>query len=153
MSDNRRIRKIAQMMDELKLMEITSETSVFWGMIKDKLHLSRQQICCPAGLPHGLGGAGAASKSGAHAAASHDGIDVSGAITSPMVGIVYLSPEPNAKPFAQAGQKVNAGDTLCLIEAMKTFNPIKAHKAGVVADILVGDGDTVEYGTPLVVVK
>jgi len=152
MSDNRRIRKVAQMMDELKLMEITSEASVFWGMIKDKLHVSKQQICCPAGMPHGFAGA-AASKAGAHAANPHEAADVSGAITSPMVGIVYLAPEPNAKPFAQAGQKVNAGDTLCLIEAMKTFNPIKAHKAGVVADILVKDGDTVEYGTPLVVVK
>ncbi|MDR1071117.1 MAG: biotin/lipoyl-binding protein, partial [Rickettsiales bacterium] len=78
---------------------------------------------------------------------------IEGAVTSPMVGVVYLSPEPAAKPFAAEGAKVMKGDTLCLVEAMKTFNPIKAPKDGLVAEVLVKDGETVEFGTPLVVIK
>jgi acetyl-CoA carboxylase biotin carboxyl carrier protein len=76
-----------------------------------------------------------------------------GAILSPMVGIAYLSPEPGAPPFVTAGQLVTAGQTLLLIEAMKTFNQIKAPKAGTVTRILVASGTPVEYGEPLLVLE
>ena len=75
------------------------------------------------------------------------------AITSPMVGTVYLSPEPKAKYFIKQGQTVKKGDTLLIIEAMKTFNPIKAKEPGKVEKILVNDAEPVEYGQPLIVIK
>ena len=74
-----------------------------------------------------------------------------GAVTSPMVGVAYLSPEPGAAPFVTAGQEVAAGQTLLLIEAMKTFNQIKAPKSGTVGRILVASGSPVEYGEVLMV--
>ena len=75
------------------------------------------------------------------------------AITSPMVGTVYLSPEPKAKAFIKQGQIIKKGDTLLIIEAMKTFNPIKSEKSGKVEKILVNDAEPVEFGQPLVVIK
>jgi acetyl-CoA carboxylase biotin carboxyl carrier protein len=76
-----------------------------------------------------------------------------GAVTSPMVGTVYLSPEPGAPAFAAVGQTVSEGDTLLIVEAMKTMNHIPAPKSGTVKRILVGDGDTVEYGAPLAIIE
>jgi len=76
-----------------------------------------------------------------------------GAVVSPMVGIIYLTPEPGAPPFVTVGTTVVSGQTLLLIEAMKTFNQIKATKAGTVTNILVASGTPVEYGQPLVIVE
>jgi acetyl-CoA carboxylase biotin carboxyl carrier protein len=74
-----------------------------------------------------------------------------GAVVSPMVGVAYLSPEPGSPAFVNVGQQVTAGQTLLLIEAMKTFNQIKAPKAGTVTAILVQNGAPVEYGEVLIV--
>ena len=76
-----------------------------------------------------------------------------GAVLSPMVGVAYLSPEPAAPPFVAVGQSVVAGQTLLLIEAMKTFNQIKAPKAGTVTRILVSNSTPVEYGEVLLVLE
>jgi acetyl-CoA carboxylase biotin carboxyl carrier protein len=76
-----------------------------------------------------------------------------GAVTSPMVGVAYLLPEPGSPPFVTIGQPVAAGQTLLLIEAMKTFNQIKAPKAGTVARVLVSNGAPVEYGEVLMIVE
>ena len=76
-----------------------------------------------------------------------------GAVTSPMVGVAYLSPEPGAPAFVTIGQQVAAGQTLLLIEAMKTFNQIKAPKSGTVASILVQSGAPVEYGEVLIILE
>ena len=76
-----------------------------------------------------------------------------GAVLSPMVGIAYLAPEPGATPFIALGQAVAAGQTLLLIEAMKTFNQIKAPKAGTIVRILVASGAPVEYGEPLLILE
>ncbi|WP_048858100.1 acetyl-CoA carboxylase biotin carboxyl carrier protein, partial [Acidiphilium multivorum] len=81
-------------------------------------------------------------------AASHPGT-----VKSPMVGVAYLSPEPGAAPFISVGSTVEAGQTLLLIEAMKTFNQIKAPRAGTVKSILVASGQPVEYDEPLVIVE
>ena len=70
-------------------------------------------------------------------------------IDSPMVGIIYLTPKPSSPPFVKSGQKVKKGDTICLIEAMKTFNEIKSDKDGVVKSILIKNGEAVEFGQPL----
>jgi acetyl-CoA carboxylase biotin carboxyl carrier protein len=76
-----------------------------------------------------------------------------GAVVSPMVGVAYLSPEPGAPPFVTVGQSVTAGQTLLLIEAMKTFNQIRAPKAGSVAAILIQNGAPVEYGEVLIILE
>jgi acetyl-CoA carboxylase biotin carboxyl carrier protein len=73
-------------------------------------------------------------------------------VTSPMVGTVYLQPQPGAPPFVKVGDKVNAGQTLLLVEAMKTMNPIVAPRAGVVIELLVADAQPVEFGEPLAVI-
>jgi acetyl-CoA carboxylase biotin carboxyl carrier protein len=76
-----------------------------------------------------------------------------GAVRSPMVGVAYLAPEPGASPFVMVGQTVAAGQTLLLIEAMKTFNQIKAPRAGTVTRILVTPGSPVEYDEPLLILE
>lgn len=75
------------------------------------------------------------------------------AVKSPMVGVVYLASNPNAPAYVSVGDTVNVGDTICLIEAMKTYNPVKAHKSGKVSKILVEAGDPVEYGEPLIIIE
>lgn len=82
-----------------------------------------------------------------------DPASLPGAVTSPMVGTVYLAPEPGATAFVQVGQKVSEGDTLLIVEAMKTMNHIPAPRSGTVKRILVDDGAPVEFGTPLMVVE
>ena len=76
-----------------------------------------------------------------------------GAVTSPMVGTVYLKPSPDAAPFIQKGASVKAGDTLLIIEAMKVMNPIKAEKGGTITHIIAEHGQPVEYGDVLVVIE
>ena len=87
------------------------------------------------------------------AAAGGDAAAHPGAVKSPMVGTAYLAPEPGKPNFVAVGDKVTAGQTLLIIEAMKTFNPIKAPKAGTVSQILVESGHPVEFGEPLMVVE
>ncbi|HEX8901888.1 acetyl-CoA carboxylase biotin carboxyl carrier protein, partial [Vitreimonas sp.] len=74
-------------------------------------------------------------------------------VPSPMVGTAYLSPEPGAATFVKVGDSVTAGQTLMVVEAMKTFNPIPAPRAGKVVAILVADSQPVEYGEPLVILE
>jgi acetyl-CoA carboxylase biotin carboxyl carrier protein len=76
-----------------------------------------------------------------------------GTVKSPMVGVCYLLPEPGAAPFAKEGDSVSEGQTLCLIEAMKTFNPVKAPRSGKVVKIIVENGAPVEYGEPLLIIE
>ncbi len=76
-----------------------------------------------------------------------------GTVKSPMVGTAYLRPTPDAKPFIEVGAMVKSGDKLLLVEAMKTFNEIVAHKAGRVTEILIEDGAPVEYGQALMVIE
>ena len=87
------------------------------------------------------------------AASAPDEASHPGAVVSPMVGVAYLSPEPGAPPFVTVGQSVVAGQTLLLIEAMKTFNQIKAPKDGTVARILVANSTPVEYGEVLLILE
>ena len=70
-------------------------------------------------------------------------------IDSPMVGIIYLTPKPSSPPFASKGQKIKKGDTICLIEAMKTFNEIKSERDCTIKSIMVKNGEAVEFGQPL----
>jgi acetyl-CoA carboxylase biotin carboxyl carrier protein len=86
-------------------------------------------------------------------AAGEDPASHPGAVTSPMVGTVYLQPEPGAPAFVKVGSTVDEGDTLLIVEAMKTMNHIHAPKAGTVKRILVDDGAAVEFGSPLVIIE
>lgn len=95
----------------------------------------------------------AAAAAAPAASANADPASHPGAVTSPMVGTVYMSPEPTAAPFVTIGQTVREGDTILIIEAMKTMNHIPAPRAGTVRRILVEDGGAVEYGAPLVIIE
>ena len=77
----------------------------------------------------------------------------SGSVKAPIVGVVYLSPDPTKPDYVNVGDKVKEGDIVCLIEAMKTFNPVKAHRSGIVTKILVESGDPVEYGESLLIIE
>lgn len=87
------------------------------------------------------------------AAPAEDPASHPGAVTSPMVGTVYLQPEPGAAAFASVGDKVTEGQTILIVEAMKTMNQIPAPKAGTVKRILVEDGAPVEFGAPLMIIE
>jgi acetyl-CoA carboxylase biotin carboxyl carrier protein len=76
-----------------------------------------------------------------------------GVVTSPMVGTAYVGPEPGARPFVEVGSRVQAGDTLLIVEAMKTMNQIPSPRAGTVVQILIEDGQPVEFGEPLMIVE
>ena len=135
------IRMLAGLMDETGLTEIELTKN------GRRFRLVRG---ASAAVHHSTAGAppAAAAATPALAAADHEA-----AITSPMIGVVYLTPEPNAPPFVTVGAQVAAGQTLLLIEAMKTFNPIVAAAPGTVTKILVQGGDSVEVGQPLIVVE
>ena len=112
------------------------------------------QVAAPAPMAAPLAAAPAAAAPGPAAAApAEDPTSHPGAVTSPMVGTVYMQAEPGAPAFTTVGQKVAEGDTLLIIEAMKTMNHIPAPKSGTVKRILVEDGAPVEFGAPLVIVE
>ncbi|MBV0892767.1 acetyl-CoA carboxylase biotin carboxyl carrier protein [Paracoccus sp. Z118] len=107
--------------------------------------MAPQMLAAPGHAPAGAGPAAAP--------AGNDPANLPGAVPSPMVGTVYLAPEPGAAPFVTPGQQVAEGDTLLIVEAMKTMNHIPAPRAGTVRRILVEDGTPVEFGTPLMIVE
>ena len=102
---------------------------------------------------HAAAPAGAPAAPPPAAAPPADAAAHPGAVPSPMVGTAYLSPEPGAPPFIKVGDTVTAGQTLMVVEAMKTFNPIPAPRAGKITAILVGDSHPVEFGEPLVILE
>lgn len=113
-------------------------------------------FAAPAPAPAAAAAASSAAPAAAAAqlpAVSEDPASLPGAVTSPMVGTAYLSAEPGAAPFVQIGQAVAEGDTLLIVEAMKTMNHIPSPRAGTVKRILIDDGIPVEFGTPLMVVE
>jgi len=103
----------------------------------------------PAAAP----AAPAAPTAAAPAATAEDPAQHPGAVASPMVGTVYLQPEPGAPAFVTLGDKVAEGQTVCIVEAMKTMNPIHAPAAGTVKRILIEDGAPVEFGAPLMIIE
>ncbi|SDI12631.1 acetyl-CoA carboxylase biotin carboxyl carrier protein [Lutimaribacter saemankumensis] len=111
------------------------------------------QVAAAAPAPVAAPAAPAAAAPAAAPAAEADPASHPGAVTSPMVGTVYLQPEPGAPSFVSVGDKVAEGDTLLIIEAMKTMNHIPAPRGGTVKRILVEDGGAVEYGAPLMIIE
>jgi acetyl-CoA carboxylase biotin carboxyl carrier protein len=143
-SDSALIRELALLLDETSLTEIEIERA---GL---RLRVARN-VSIAASMP-----ANFQSAAPAPAAAPVVVADVAkhpGAVPSPMVGTAYLASEPGAKPFIEIGSKVAVGQTLLIIEAMKTMNQIPSTRAGTVTQILVEDGQPVEFGEPLVIVE
>ena len=142
-----------------KLAEILQETSLGEIELADgerSIRVARQAITVAAAAPVPIAALAAASASPAAAAAAPGAADLSkhpDAVKSPMVGTAYLSPEPGKPAYVNVGDKVTAGQTLLIIEAMKTFNPIKAPKAGTVVQILIGNAQAVEFGEPMMIVQ
>jgi acetyl-CoA carboxylase biotin carboxyl carrier protein len=138
------INRLAELLDEHKLTEIEYEGEDFAIKVKRE----------PATV---IGGAVAAAPAAAPVAAAAPSVDSAAApakpdghpVTSPMVGVIYCRPEPGAAEFCKVGQQVSEGDTLFLIEAMKTFNPVRAPRSGKVLSVMVEDGAPVEFGEVL----
>ena len=148
------IRDLAELLNETGLSEIEIERD---GL---KVRVARQiamtAFAPPAQAPAASApprASAAAAAPAAAAPASPDFADHPGCVKSPMVGTAYRSPEPGAATFIEIGTRVTQGQTLLIIEAMKTMNHIPAPKAGVVTQILIENGQPVEYGEPLVVVE
>lgn len=152
------IRAIAELVNEANLAEIELEQDDFRIRVTRTLP-GREivQVAAPSyAAPAAPAPAPAAAASAPVAAAPASGDELAshpGTLTSPMVGTAYLAPEPGAKPFVEVGAKVSEGQTVMIIEAMKTMNQIPAHKSGTVTRILVQDASPVEYGEPLVVIE
>ena len=110
-----------------------------------------QQPAAPVAMTPAQPAAAAPAAPAAAPETASDPAEDPGAVTSPMVGTIYLQAEPGATPFISLGQQINEGDTLLIIEAMKTMNHIPAPRSGTVKRILVDDGAAVEFGAPLVI--
>jgi len=146
--DSALVRELALLLDETSLTEIEIERA---GL---RLRVARN-ISVAATMPMQMA-AGPAVLPAAAAAAAPAAADLSkhpGAVISPMVGTAYWAPEPGAKPFIEVGSKVSVGQTLLIIEAMKTMNQIPSPRAGTVTQIVIEDGQPVEYGEPLVIIE
>jgi len=148
--DSALVRELALLLDETSLTEIEIERA---GL---RLRVARN-ISVAATMPVAAAAAApalvAAPTAAAPAAAGPDLSKHPGAVTSPMVGTAYWSPEPGAKPFIEVGSKVSVGQTLLIIEAMKTMNQIPSPRSGTVTQILIEDGQPVEFGEPLVIIE
>jgi acetyl-CoA carboxylase biotin carboxyl carrier protein len=146
--DTEFIRKLAKLLEETNLGEIEMADG------DRRIKVARPAVVAPAAVPVPVAAVPAAvTASGSAAPAANDLSKHPGAVKSPMVGTVYLSPEPGKPLFVNIGDKVTAGQTLLIIEAMKTFNPIKAPKAGTVAHVLIDNAQPVEFGQALVIVE
>jgi acetyl-CoA carboxylase biotin carboxyl carrier protein len=147
--DSALVRELALLLDETSLTEIEIERA---GL---RLRVARN-ISVAATMPVPMAHAALAPVAVAAAAPAAAAADMSkhpGAVTSPMVGTAYWAPEPGAKPFVEVGSKVSVGQTLLIIEAMKTMNQIPSTRAGTVTQILVEDGQPVEFGEALVIIE
>ncbi|QNT68267.1 acetyl-CoA carboxylase biotin carboxyl carrier protein [Defluviicoccus vanus] len=137
------VRELALLLDETNLTEI----ELVEGELRIRVARTAFAPMAPASYPH-VGDTATATPREDAAPAPHPGL-----ITSPMVGVVYTSPEPSLPAFVNVGDTVAEGTTLLLIEAMKVFNPITAPRAGRVVSVFVTNGSPVEYGEPLLVIE
>ncbi|MFC7050768.1 acetyl-CoA carboxylase biotin carboxyl carrier protein [Emcibacter nanhaiensis] len=147
--DQELIRDLAALLNETDLSEIEVEDG------DRKIRVCRNvtvAAAAPVAAPVAAAAAAPAAAP-AEAASESSAADHPGAVLSPMVGTVYTAPEPNADNFIKVGDKVSAGDTILIVEAMKVMNHIHAPKSGTVTQILVENGQPVEYGEPLVIVE
>ena len=144
--DTKLVRELAELLSETGLTEIEVEDGDRKIKVSRGVAAPIQQVA--AAVPAAV----AATAAPAQAAAEPAAPDTANAIRSPMVGTAYLHPEPGADPFIKVGDKVKAGQTLLIVEAMKVMNPIAAPADGTVTQILIENAQPVEYDQPLVVV-
>ena len=141
MSFRATVESMSKIMDDMGITELDLERQFLFGVYRKHIHLSKQQVAATVAV------ASADTKSDN---TNNTKQIINGhALKSPMVGVVYLAPEPGADAFVSVGSAVKVGDTVALVEAMKTFNPIKSDKDGIVKEILVSDGAAVEFDQPL----
>jgi acetyl-CoA carboxylase biotin carboxyl carrier protein len=148
--DTEFVRKLAQLLQETGLGEIELADG------DKRIRVARPAItvaAAPVAAPVAVAGPAGAAAPGAADGANGDLGKHPGAVKSPMVGTAYLAPEPGKPNFVVVGDKVTVGQTLLIIEAMKTFNPIKAPKAGTVTQIMIDNARPVEFGEPLMIVE
>jgi len=148
-NDRALIRELALLLDETSLTEIEIERAGLRVRVARNINIAAAMPAPyqPPPAPH------ASAPASVTPAAIADMAKHPGAVPSPMVGTAYLASEPGAKPFIDVGVKVSAGQTLLIIEAMKTMNQIPSPRAGTVTQILVEDGQPVEFGEPLVIIE
>lgn len=146
MSFRATVESMSKIMDDMGITELDLERQFLFGVYRKHIHLSKGTAVAMPNFP-----ADKTIKNSTTSAASAP--EYANALKSPMVGVVYLATEPGAKPFVRVGDTVHAGDTVALVEAMKTFNPIKATTDGVVKEILVTDAQAVEFDQPLIVIE
>ena len=143
------VRQLAQLLNENELTEIEVEDGTRRIVVKREVHVAAAPMAAPAmHAPAPAAAQPAAASSAPASPSAHPG-----AVNSPMVGTVYLAAEPGSKPFVSAGAHVKEGDTLLIVEAMKVMNPISAPRAGLVREVLVVDGQPVEFDQPLVIIE
>ncbi|WP_342154171.1 acetyl-CoA carboxylase biotin carboxyl carrier protein [Methylorubrum sp. SB2] len=147
------VRELAKMVAETDLTEIEVEKGDLRIRVARKIETVAVQVAPPAPAMAAAAPAPAAIPAALAPAPAKAGAGHPGAVPSPMVGTAYLRPSPEAKPFVEVGARVQAGDKLLLIEAMKTFNDIVAPRAGTITAIFVEDGMPVEYGEALLVLE
>jgi acetyl-CoA carboxylase biotin carboxyl carrier protein len=140
--DEALLRRLAQLLQETGLTEIEYESE------GQRVRVNRSAVQSIGAAP-----AGSATPSPAAGGAGAPATVPAGAVTSPMVGTAYLASEPGGAAFVKVGDRVKQGQTLLIIEAMKVMNPIPAPEAGTVEEILINDGQPVEYGEPLLVLR
>ena len=150
--DEEVVRRLSHLLKETDLSEIEVETG------GHRIRVARQ-ISVQATAPAAPAAPAPASQAGEPSSAPKPGPEATaeqvppGAVTSPMVGTVYVGPDPSSPPYVRVGDKVSEGDTLMIIEAMKVMNPLPAPRAGTVTQILISDGQPVEFGEPLLVLE
>jgi acetyl-CoA carboxylase biotin carboxyl carrier protein len=144
--DSALIRELALLLDETNLTEIEIERA---GL---RVRVARN-ISIAASMPWNYAPAAGAPVAASSSPQVADIAKHPGVVPSPMVGTAYWASEPGAKPFVEVGSKVTAGQTLLIIEAMKTMNQIPSPRAGTVTQILIEDGQPVEFGEPLVIIE
>ena len=145
MSFRATVESMSKIMDDMGITELNLERQFLFGVYRKHIHLSKQQMATTVAV--------AATDAKQENNKQTKPVIIGYALKSPMVGVGYLAPEPGADTFVSVGSAVKAGDTVALVEAMKTFNPIKSDKDGVVKEILVTDGAAVEFDQPLIVIE
>jgi acetyl-CoA carboxylase biotin carboxyl carrier protein len=146
--DIRKVKKLIELLEESDIAEIEIHEG------EESVRISRHgSMVMPTMMPQASVAVPQAAATPAAAVAEEPSGEIEGhAVRSPMVGTFYRSPSPGSKPFIEVGQQVSAGDTLCIIEAMKILNQIESDKTGTVKQILVENGEPVEYNEPLFII-
>jgi acetyl-CoA carboxylase biotin carboxyl carrier protein len=150
--DIRKIKKLIELIEESDINEIEIKEG------EESVRLSRSSASMPVSAPIYTTAAPAMDSSSREpqtilATNSPENMVSGHVVKSPMVGTFYSASSPEAQPFAKVGQKVNVGDTLCLLEAMKMFNEIESDKSGIIKEVLLENGQVVEYDQPLFIIE